>query len=315
MLQKHINSAQTIKKNVLLVLFYKKSMKRITVALIVMMMSGIFNSCTDSDDELGEPKLIFIFKFDPNQPRLNNLGQIAAMPAGHAGQSPLFNAISAHYIEMAESGTTPLGNGAVLYHAPETEAGGATAIDFNQSVKVGENEVFFAIPLRYVNPGIYRWMRVSLSYQNYQVSVRHSGQDYNGTVASFVGYNTYINSFNINGQQFDINGNRLQGYWAFALNDLPYSTSGQSPVTTVPNPLWNTSPIPAGSCVVTGNFFTPLEIKANEKKDIIVTLSLSTNKSFEWIDTVPDNKYEPAAGENVVDMGIRGLIPTYERLE
>jgi len=28
---------------------------------------------------------------------------------------------------------------------------------------------------------------------------------------------------------------------------------------------------------------------------------------------VPDGKYEPAAGETVVDMGLRGLLPTFEK--
>lgn len=279
------------------------------------MVTISFVSCTDSDDTLGEPKLIFKFKFDPNQARLNNFGQIAPLLSGHGAQSPLFNAISAHYIEMAPLGTTQLGDGEVLYHAPETTAGGDLAIDFSQSKIVGGDEVFLEIPLRLVTPGTYRWMRVSLSYQNYQITVTDSNQDYTGSLASFVGYNTYINTFNIGANPFVVNGNRLQGYWAFALNNIPFSTTGQAPVgaTTVPNPLWNTSEIPPGSCVVTGNFFEPLVISEKEKSDVVVTLSLSTNKSFEWVDGNGNGKYEPNLGENVVDMGLRGLIPSYTR--
>jgi hypothetical protein len=40
-------------------------------------------------------------------------------------------------------------------------------------------------------------------------------------------------------------------------------------------------------------------------------LSLSINKSFEWHEVLSDGKYEPSIGENVVDMGLRGLIPSY----
>ena len=156
-------------------------------------------------------------------------------------------------------------------------------------------------------------MRVSLSYQNYGITVRRSGADYQGTLASFVGFNNYITNHSIGNAFFTVNGNRSQGYWAFALNDFPYSSSGQAPAgaTTVPNPLAATSPIPAGSCVVTGQFAVPLQISGNESKDVVVTLSLSTNHSFEWIDSTPDGKYEPSAGETVVDMGLRGLLPTY----
>jgi hypothetical protein len=42
-----------------------------------------------------------------------------------------------------------------------------------------------------------------------------------------------------------------------------------------------------------------------------VQLSLSINNSFEWSEVNADGKFEPSAGENVVDMGLRGLIPSY----
>ena len=112
---------------------------------------------------------------------------------------------------------------------------------------------------------------------------------------------------------FPITGNKLQGYWEFQMNDNLYNTSGQAPVnaTTVPNPIASTSPIPQGSCVVTGKFETPLEITGLEKNNITITLSLSTNKSFEWIENSNNNKFDPNLGDVVVDMGLRGLVPSY----
>nr|MBP6658316.1 hypothetical protein [Bacteroidia bacterium] len=68
------------------------------------------------------------------------------------------------------------------------------------------------------------------------------------------------------------------------------------------------SPVPAGSCVVTGAFDQPLVITGNETKDIVINVSLSVNNSFEWIDVAGDNVYEPAV-DAVVDMGVRGVIP------
>ena len=52
-----------------------------------------------------------------------------------------------------------------------------------------------------------------------------------------------------------------------------------------------------------------MNITGNETQDITVTLSFSINNSFEWTEVNVDGKYEPAAGEQVVDMGLRGLIP------
>jgi hypothetical protein len=169
------------------------------------------------------------------------------------------------------------------------------------------------VPLSSIAPGNYEYMRVSLAYQNYNIQVRQSGLNFSGTIASFVGFNTYIGTYSINQEQVVVNDDRLQGYWGFEANvfGTPYVLSGQAPpgATTVPNPIWNSSPIPAGSCVVTGPFAAPLTITGNETEDIIVTLSLSTNNSFEWVEVTEDGLYEPAIGEQVVDMGLRGLIP------
>lgn len=288
-------------------------MKKLLLFVIVLGASFSIFSCEDLDDTPTEPMLIVKFKFDPTQERLNNFGVPTALASGHGAQSPIFNTISSHYVELAPDATTQLGFGNILYHAPETSLGGANAIDFSQSKIVAEGETFIEIPLKKIVSGNYQWLRVSLSYQNYQINVRSSGQDYQGTLASFVGFNTYIGSHSIGNTFFQVDGNRAQGYWAFALNDLPYSTSGQAPAnaTTVPNPIAATSPIPAGSCVVTGKFATPLAITGFEKKNIVVTVSLSTNNSFEWIDLNNDGKYEPAAGETLVDMGLRGLVPSY----
>jgi hypothetical protein len=272
------------------------------------------------------PNLVFKFKFDPAQARLNNIGQPQAMPAGHAGQSPTFNKMSAHYLELAPGALTALGSGAVLYRATETTAGGSNAIDFEKSKFAGNGETFFTMPLKSITPGDYEWLRLSLAYQNYDVKYYIdtviSGitiqQEFSGTIASFIGFNTYIKNYTIKNQSVAVNANKKQGYWGFetvmniAGTNYPYSSSGQAPdgATTVVNPLAATSPIPAGSCVVTAAF-TPgkLKITGNETTDIVIEVSLSVNKSFEWIEVVNDGKWAPTKGESVVDMGIRGMIP------
>ena len=290
-------------------------MKRIVGLFLILVTAFSFFSCEDEDDSDNGPYLIVKFQFDPNQARLNNLGQPATIPSGHAAQSPDFSKISAHYFELAPTAYTQLTEGTVLYHADETTQGGSVAIDFSKAVIVSEGEVFLKIPLSQVAQGNYEYVRVSLAYQEYNISVRNNGTDYQGKLASFVGYNNYITTHTLGNNSFPVNGNRLQGYWAFALNDLPYASSGQSPAgaTTVPNPIASTSPIPSGSCVVTGKFAQNLVINGSETRDIVITLSLSTNNSFEWQEVTADGKFEPSIGENVVDMGLRGLIPSYVR--
>lgn len=286
---------------------------RILPVLFISVISLSFQSCKKDTEEATVPpsyNLVFKYHFDSTQVRLNNFGQPEGVPAGHGSQSPKFNLMSSHYIELAPDSLTLLGNGEILYRAPETSVGGGLAIDFAQSVTAGEGESFFTIPLKNMTAGTYKWLRISLAYQNYDINFRSSGFDLTGTLASFIGFNTYITNFKPKDSTVVVNGNRLQGFWAFEIDTLGFTsvTTGQAAATTVPNPLSATSPIPAGSCVVTGKFDQPLIISGNETKDIVINVSLSVNNSFEWTDVAGNNIFEPPV-DAVVDMGIRGVIP------
>ncbi|MES2566433.1 MAG: hypothetical protein V4565_06180 [Bacteroidota bacterium] len=283
------------------------------------------------------PHLIFKFKFDSTQVRLNNFGQPSTVAAGNSAYSPKFNQMAAHYIELAQGDMTALGAGTVLYHAPETAAGGTTAIQFSKSTVVREGVTFFSIPLSQLTPGAtYKWLRLSLSYQNYDIPYKANGipgnQIGNGTVASFLGYKTYVTKYKIKDKDYvpsssvgGPNVNHPQGYWGFEtyipgypVNNGYWMIDGQaySGSTTVVNPNFANSPITPGSCVVTAVFADAngnplnLTIPSAATNDIIVTVSLSTNKSFEFKDPNGDGYYQPETGnEFPVDMGIRGMIP------
>jgi hypothetical protein len=309
-------------------------MKTILSCACICAIPLFFSSCTkettDDSTNSSTANLVFKFKFDPAQQRLNNIGQSSAMPAGHAGLDPVMNVMSAHYLELAQGPLTLVGKGAVLYKAEETSTGGAAAIDFAKAKMAGDGQVFITVPIKDVPKGEYEYLRVSLAYQNYDIqmhldtvfniggtSVPFSG-DFPCTVASFVGYNTYIKDHTLKTKTLTVNGNRAQGYWGFECNasilgnNFIFSSSGQAPAgaTTVVNPIASTSPIPPGSCLATGAFSTgKLKITGMETKDIVVVVSLSVNKSFEWKDTNGNGKWDATKGEAVVDMGIRGLIP------
>ena len=309
-------------------------MLKIPFALLVFIV--LLTSCSKKETVTapnGPPNLVFKFQFDPTQARLNNFGLAATMPAGNAGQNPNMNKMSAHYIELAPSATTQIGNGAIIYRADETTAGGSNAINFSKSLFAGNGETFFSMPIKNITPGVYEYLRVSLAYQNLNViwhldttiTTMPGGpvtlsQDFPGTVASFVGFNSYINTYKIKDQTVTVNGNRAQGYWGFETSGMilgfpfSHSATGQAPAnaTTVVNPIASTSPIPAGSCLVTGAFAggSKLRITGAETTDIVVTVSLSTNKSFEWLEVgTPDGYYKPDAGEVPIDMGVRGMLP------
>jgi hypothetical protein len=296
--------------------------------LLPLIAAVFLLSACNKENENGTSKTItFKFKFDSTQARLNNIGLAAAMPAGNAGLSPQFNGMSAHYLELSPNAFTPLGSGVILYHADETTAGGGKAIDFEKVKVAGDSAAFFTIPIKNIPPGEYEWIRLSLAYQNYDIRFRIDtviagipiNDDFTGTVASFIGFNTYIKSYMLKTDTIQVNGNRKQGYWGLEttgmIGGMPITLkqSGQAPegATTVVNPIFASSPVPTGSCVVTASFKPgKLVITGNEGKDIEVEVSLSTNKSFEWKEVINNGKWDPLKGEKVVDMGIRGMIPT-----
>lgn len=307
----------------------KKHIIMIRNYVLIILVALAFVACKKNIEEPTGPKLIFKFRFDSTQVRLNNFGQTSTIPAGNAAQSPTFNQMSAHYIELASDSLTGLGNGEILYLATETTKGGGKAIDFSKSYFAGNNEVFYSVPLKNIKTGIYKWLRVSLAYQNYDIKIKYIHPTYgsfnlNGTVASFIGFETYITNYQIKNKSVTVNANKTQGYGGLEVTGLPIDIAPitwQAPAgaTTVPNPIFASSPVPQGSCVVTGRFANTLTITGNESQDVVVIVSLSTNKSFEWKDKNGDGLYQPlnAANNNliedsVVDMGIRGLIPIIE---
>jgi hypothetical protein len=73
--------------------------------------------------------------------------------------------------------------------------------------------------------------------------------------------------------------------------------------------------------LITGKFDTPLNITGKEAQEMTVTLSFSTNRSFEWEESVARNgKWDADRQANtgqptierVVDAGLRGLKAWYE---
>ena len=295
-------------------------------ALFLFTVTLIALSCNKTEQKPAA-KLAFEMKLDAGQQRLNNLGQTSVMPVSNAAQTPNFKDISLHYIELSPEATTLLGEGAIVYKSPETSAGGQKAIDFESLIMSSNMQESITINLGDIPPGTYNWIRSSVAYQKYDIVFNISDlpvigdlKQQTGTVSSFLGYNTYIKEIQPRTKKLTVNGNRLQGFWAFESN-LPSQYAqhnkivfGQAPVgaTTVVNPLFQSSPVPQGSCVVTGKLAEPLVITGNETENITIVLSFSINKSLEWEDDNDNNELDfygtgNTPNERIIDMGIRGL--------
>lgn len=304
---------------------------RLVVISLFLCCLGLF-SCENSTPNPSDAKLRIRFIFDTSQERLNNVGNLAVMPDSHAGLNPVFRQVSAHFIELVPAGLVPYKAGAEVFQGAEVAAsnpnpfGFTTAIDFDQATVVEDQDVFIEIPLKDIAPGTYEHGRVSVSFQSFDVKFNLNNlqsigdlREQTGTLAGFVGYNTYIRDLQVAAMSLPVNAAKLQGFWAFEShfegNLAPYNQiiSGQAPpnATTVVNPFPN-FPIPQGSCVVSGSFDKVLTIEGTETEDIELVFSFSINKSFEWVDSNGNGEWDLDAqaseqSEKVVDMGLRGL--------
>lgn len=309
-------------------------MKKTNLIFSVLMGITMFSCSTDDpivDPSQEDPRLNITFIMDVDAERLDNLGKPVVVPEGNAAQDPDFEILGLHFIGLYPDKFTPYDGGVTISSTATTGSGGETAIDFNGEIFFNEEVNTISVPLKNVAAGSYEYLRSSIGYQKYKITYNLEGAameipdwpegvddniDVDGAVASFLGYNTYIGSYVIDTQTVTVNGNRAQGYFGMETSgDIQgfhfiELTEGEAPQTTVPNPINDTSPVPEGSCVVTGQFPTALVIPENPSGDINIEVVISINNSFEWEDGNGNGKYEPLLGETVVDMGTRGVFPS-----
>lgn len=273
---------------------------------------GLVFAISGCSKDKEEPMLVFKYTFDEQGERQDNFGNPASIPANHAAQTPDFKALGVHSIELINAQPGLPTDQTIVYKGAETTFNGVDGIDFEKELIVSEGEVLVRIPLSQITPGTYNYLRNSLGYQEYNIDFLYTdpnfgSMDLNGDIASFVGFKTYVSNFDLSGENIVVNDIVNQGFWAFHVSSpVPITQTGNAPVTTVPNPLDAVSPIPLGSCLVTGQFDSPLVVTGEESEDIVVEVAVSINQSFEWEEINQDGKYEPAV-ESVVDMGTRGL--------
>lgn len=244
--------------------------------------------------------------------------------AGNAAQNPDMKGFAIQRVELAEDALTAYDAGQVIYLGPTTTLGGAEAYDFAAEVISDGSTPFLTVDMSTIAPGTYHYIRTSVSYLLFDVVFNLLNVPFMGNVtgqkgrlASFVGENTYITTVSPISLSVTVNANKLQGFWVFE-TDLSgpmanYNTihSGDAPGITVVNPISSTSPVPAGSCVVTGELIPPLVVKSPQLDDVHILLSYSVNNSYEWNDNmVVNGEWDvDVAGitEQIVDMGVRGL--------
>jgi hypothetical protein len=297
----------------------------------------LFASCTKSVNS--DRYLIFRFKFDPNQERLDSNGVLTPFASsGNTALTPIINSAASHYLELCQGDSIPFGLGEVLFHGPEKDS---ATVDFSQCTISKEGDIFFSIPLSMVTPGVYKWLRMSVVYENMSIPIRLENfvknnvsftGVFDGTLVGFLGRNNYIESYTIKTATLNPSPKKQrQGLWSietslgsggYQFAPETYTDKTLDEDNTFVNPSASKIKLPRGSCITTGLFYKtrynkqgekptfdllPLTITGAETESIIIDCSLSTNKSFEYRDNNNNKYFDPFTGEPVVDMGFRGL--------
>jgi hypothetical protein len=293
------------------------------VLIFILFGSLLLSSCWRKE-EIANPMLRIKIKTDADLERLDNKGLPATVKTGNAAQTPLVKTLSPGYIEFFQDAKTPIGKGFIAYQAEQTRAGGEAAFDFSKCKVIQDGELFMEIPLKELEKGTYQWVRASIAYQNSDlifnlINVPNLGElhDERGTISMFTGFNTFITKHKIREKEEVINANKKFGYWAFeTVLDRGFAQhntikNGQAIGTSSVNPNFAIAPVPISSGIMTGAFTTPLTITGTELQDITITLSLSTNQSFEWVDTHKNGKWDLDVqnfiAEPIIDAGFRNL--------
>ena len=81
--------------------------------IFIWMILLIISACNQGEDlpkeiDNGNANLIIKLEVNPEQIRLGNNGTPSPLPEGNSGQDPVFDSISAHYLEFAPDAITPL---------------------------------------------------------------------------------------------------------------------------------------------------------------------------------------------------------------
>jgi hypothetical protein len=302
------------------------------LTLITLILCSFLTSCKDKNNA----QVHFVIKFDPLQERLSANGMSTPIPAGRAVQTPNMNQIGVESLELVANNTTPVGKGLSVFQAAPRVNGSDVLTDFDQLKKVGDGATIVSIPFKKLAVGKYEYVRLAVAYQNFDIlfsiqEVPFAGNftDERGTFAVFLGKSNFIGSHTIASKSEKIDGVKPQGYWVFetkfpsAYVSLNRLFSGKVPDSTLTfvNPLYQTAALPVGSNFITARFDTPLSITGQENQDVTVVLTLSTNKSFEWDESIlKNNKWDSNAQANTgqpsveraVDVGFRGMKARYE---
>jgi hypothetical protein len=257
------------------------------------------SSCCKTEDQSPENRypeftnLRVVIQFDSTQERLDNYGNIAPIPVGHAAQSPTNNSVLIKAIKFLKDSTSGYDSGTeVYYNSDNSLASGASYYD----TQISSPDA----------PGTFKFIRIYFYHQKFNINFRQNGNLHSGRVLSFLWPFDFNYSYQIQDSTILTDSVTEKGEWYLESSDLPSILHGTVPYSpTGPNVLFYSYGVPIQQYIVTCPISPNLFLDRPDSKTI--TISISTNHSFEWIEHSDPAFFEPFNGDTIVDLGIRGI--------
>ncbi len=289
---------------------------------ILCFFVAIFWNCNKDDD----PQIQVFWQQDPFQERLDNEGRVSPVSSSNLSLSPKLNSIAVEHIELLPSEPTRLFSGATLYSVNNKQTINDTTVSSDRLIFTPSDKPLSTSFLKPLQGKTFEWVCVWLAYQNFDVrfnlnNVPNIGTltDESSTFSTFLAAKTFISRHKVITKEDIVNDFRLKGYWVFETNLRAAFAAyngvyrGQLSPTTVTavNPLSASVTTPRYSSVFIARLDKPITITGDEKKDINITLTFSTNQAFEWRDNNRNGRWDIDAqnihNEPIINFGLRGM--------
>jgi hypothetical protein len=273
-----------------------------------------------------DPEIHVIWQQDPFQERLDNEGRPSPVSSSNLSLSPKLNTIAVEHIELLAANPTRLFSGATLFSANNKQTVNDTTVSLDKLVFTPQSTPLSTSYLKPLQGKTFEWICVWVAYQSFDVrfnlnNVPNIGTitDENGTFNTFLAANTFISKHKVITKEDIVNDYRPQGYWLFetnlraafsAYNSFYRGQLAPRSVTAV-NPLAASLATPRHSNIFITRLDKPITITGEEKNNVTITLTFSTNQAFEWRDNNRNGRWDidvqNIQNEPIMNFGLRGM--------
>ena len=264
----------------------------IFLACIILL---VVQSCDRNDDEMPDHRygygggITYNILIDSTQVRLDSNANPSIIPPGHGSLSPSFNFLQVNGLSLLNASDSS--DVSTVYPSKEIHGSSGT---FEGSFHYNGG------------PMTFNFLRIYFSFQNFEVQCLTGGNLMNVNVLSFMslGYYPYT-SFVIH-DSIVPHPIQNRGEWFMEIDSTGFGVvlHGQTSMITEPDFLNENYYGQVQDYALTCPINPPITFTGDQHHTL--SISISSNKCFEWIEHSTPGIFEPLDGDTIYDFGLRG---------